>query len=84
MITSLLLSVMGSKVGKSSIADEIQSKQKAAPTTTVDPFKAVKDAQQQGMPAQATPAANAPATQQQAAPAATDQKAPQSAPAKKP
>jgi preprotein translocase subunit SecG len=83
MVTSLMLSVMSSKVGKSSIADTIQSKQPAA-STTVDPFKAVHEVQQKGMPApaapgqQTAPAPTAPTT------AATDKKGQPTAPAAKP
>ena len=55
MLTSLMLSIMSSRVGKLSIADEIQSKQ-PAPVRTVDPFKAVRDVQKGGMPAPAAPA----------------------------
>ena len=81
MVTSLMLSVMSSKVGKSSIADEIQSKQ-PAPAKTVDPFKAVHDVQQGGMPATANPEQGRQAAPAPAAP--EQQKGQPAAPASKP
>ncbi|MBI3795273.1 MAG: preprotein translocase subunit SecG [Nitrospinae bacterium] len=88
MITSLMLSVISTKVGKSSIADEIQSKQKATTggTTTADPFKAVHDAQQQGLPAATTaqPGQPAPLPLQVAPTQPLEQKGSAPAPDKKP
>ncbi|MBI3582115.1 MAG: preprotein translocase subunit SecG [Nitrospinae bacterium] len=54
MVTSLMLSVMSNKMGRSSIADQIQSNQ-PAPAKTVDPFKAVHEAQTGGLPATPAP-----------------------------
>ena len=56
MFTSMMLSVMSSKVGHSSLADQIRAKQlPIAPSTAVDPFKAVHEAQQKGLPTDAKP-----------------------------
>ncbi|MBI5178140.1 MAG: preprotein translocase subunit SecG [Nitrospinae bacterium] len=56
MLTSLTLSVVSSKVGGTSIVDSIPAKEASpaapAPAASADPFKAVHEAQEKGMPAQ--------------------------------
>ncbi len=81
MVTSLMLSVMSNKMGRSSIADQIQANQ-PAPAKTVDPFKAVHEAQSGGLPASAIPEKGQHAAPSPAAP--EQQKGQQTPPAAKP
>jgi len=53
MITSLTLSVISARVGGTSIVDSIPTKEAAPaqPAASADPFKAVHEAQDKGLPA---------------------------------